>query len=105
VTSLCLVVDDWAPPAPRWSGRLGPLPGLVYQEIRLPERPSGPVTLRVSLAEPRPLRDVLRAVLPALGPDGRLPSPVTPDRRDAAGPPADGNATASGATSPPVSFA
>ncbi len=72
-------MTDWGPPRPGWSGRLGPLPGLVHHEMRLPERGRGPATVSVTVAKPLPLRAIVGAVLSALEPWQPLPTPISPD--------------------------
>lgn len=63
-----VVVAWWRAPWRGWSGRLGPLPGVVRQALRLPVRGRGFVIVGVRLAEAVPLHRTLAAVLPVLGP-------------------------------------
>ena len=79
VRALDVVVTDWERPQPTWSGRLGPLPGLVCHEARYPQGRRGPATVRVELAEPAPLRQLLAALLPALEPGRPLPAATSPE--------------------------
>jgi hypothetical protein len=69
-------VASWQPPSPGWSGRLGPLPGVLRHEIRTD---AGRAVVRVLLAEPLPFELVGAAALLALTPARRLPVPVSPD--------------------------
>lgn len=79
VRQLELVVEDWRAPWPGWSGRLGPLPGLLRHEVCLPQRGTGRVTVRVALAAPVSLDRMVAAVLPVLEPWCPLPTPVRAD--------------------------
>lgn len=74
-----IVVKDWGPPRADWSGRLGPLPGVIHHEIRLPGRERGMARVTVTVARPVPLRWLLAAALPTLLPGQPLPSPVSAD--------------------------
>ncbi|MPZ27368.1 MAG: hypothetical protein GEV12_13390 [Micromonosporaceae bacterium] len=66
--TLRVEVSDWRTPYPGWSGRPGPLPGLVHQEVSLPPGGRGRATVSVTLAEPVPVPRILAAVRPALEP-------------------------------------
>jgi hypothetical protein len=72
-------LDSWEAPYPQWTGRLGPLPGLLRYDLELPPSGSGAVVVRVVLAKPLPLPLIVAAALAALVPDGRLPTPVDAD--------------------------
>ena len=45
-----VTVTAWVPPWPGWSGRLGPLPGLVRHRVRFPTHRRGTVVVDVTLA-------------------------------------------------------
>lgn len=75
VQALRLVVTDWRTPYPGWQGRLGPLPGLVEQEVCLPGSGRGTATVTVALDIPLPVRSVLTAACHALAP-ARPPDPA-----------------------------
>jgi hypothetical protein len=76
-------VAFWQAPRPRWSARLGPLPGVRRHEVRLPDcsAGSGPgrATVRVVLTKPLPFHLIASAALHALTPVSRLPAPVSAD--------------------------
>ena len=69
-----VVVAWWSAPWPGWTGRPGPLAGLIRQQARFPARGRGPVTVDLSLAEPAPLRDLLAAALFAVRPSTPMPA-------------------------------
>ncbi len=71
-------VEAWRPPTPGWSGRLGPLPGVIGSDVRLPARGTGPVGISVTLADPLPLREVIAAALDVLSPGRPVPATLTP---------------------------
>ncbi|MBV1856663.1 glycosyltransferase [Catellatospora tritici] len=73
-----IAVEDWAPPMPHWSGRLGTLPGLLSYQVNLP-REGGAAAVSVSLAEPLPLLRVVPALLAVLAPWHPLPAVVSAD--------------------------
>lgn len=87
VRHLELVVEDWRAPWPGWSGRLGPLPGLLRHEVCLPERAVGRAIVRVALAAPVRLDRMVAAVLPVLAPCHPLPAPIRADVASDATPP------------------
>jgi glycosyltransferase involved in cell wall biosynthesis len=74
--SVQVVVEDWRPPFPGWSGRPLPLPGLLDQRVTVPRAGRGTATVTVSLAEPLPLSQVVAAVLPVVEPLRRSPPGV-----------------------------
>lgn len=74
-----VVVAAWQIPQRGWSGRLGPLPHLLNQRIRLPRRDAGRVVVEVELRWSVPLRAVVAAVLPLLVPVRPLPAPAAPE--------------------------
>jgi hypothetical protein len=84
---LDLSLADWQRPWQGWSGRLGPLPGLLHHEIRLPDGAAGAALVRVRLAEPVPLWRILAAVLAVLEPRRPLPVPAGVDIVAASRPP------------------
>jgi hypothetical protein len=86
-----VVVAWWTAPWRGWTGRPGPLRGVVRQRVRFPARGRGPVTMDLVLAEPAPVRETLAAALFALRPNTRIsdartsPGPVQlAERRPAA---------------------
>jgi hypothetical protein len=70
-----LVVAWWRAPWPGWSGRVGPLPALVHQRVRLPRYGRGAATVDIRASEPVAVRDALAAALHALRPARSLPGP------------------------------
>jgi hypothetical protein len=72
-----VVVTDWRAPHPGWTGRLGPLPGAVNQQVTVPARGRGRATVTVGLASPLPVARVVAAVHPVLEPL-RSPVPTSP---------------------------
>lgn len=86
--SVRVVVQDWHPPYPGWSGRLGQLPGILHQEVALPPGGHGRAAVTVTLAEAQPLSRVVAAVHPVLEPVRSAPPESAPPDRvtaDAAG--------------------
>lgn len=75
VREILVTVRQWQAPAPGWSGRLGPLPGVRRHEVVLPGGGRGPATVSVVLDAPLPVDRVAVAVLPALVPL-RVPATV-----------------------------
>src|SRR5262249_8721690 len=80
-----VTVIDWSPPAAGWTGRLGPVPGLLRHRIRRGRRDR--VEAQVTLARPQPLYVALAALLDALAPHTTQPSPVSTDMAAYRGPP------------------
>ncbi|MDG4763540.1 glycosyltransferase [Solwaraspora sp. WMMD406] len=85
---LRLRVRRWSPPAPGWSGRLGPLPQLRRHRIRLPGRGgvlpvgasrAGVARVEVEVGRAVPLYDLLGAALAVLAPVRPLPRPASAD--------------------------
>ena len=80
-------VASWQAPRPGWSGRLGPLPGVLRHEILLPDGSPGSATgpgpgrarVRVVLADALPFHVIAAAALAALTAVSRLPATVSPD--------------------------
>ncbi|MEE6263909.1 hypothetical protein [Plantactinospora sonchi] len=79
VRQVQIVVDEWQIPQRSWSGRLGPLPHLLAQRIRMPRHDQGRAAIELELRWSVPLRSVLAAVLPLLTPVRPLPAPASPD--------------------------
>ncbi|MGI5211688.1 glycosyltransferase [Plantactinospora sp. CA-290183] len=79
VRRVTLVVDDWHIPQRGWSGRLGPLPHLLNQRIRMPRHDRGRAVVEIELRWSVPLRAVVAAVLPLLAPGRSMPVPASPD--------------------------
>ena len=77
VSALRLTVTDWRAPHPGWSGRVGPLAGLLRHEVSLPEGGRGAATVSLRLAEPTPLATAVAAARAALAPERRLPRPAS----------------------------
>lgn len=80
-----LHVSEWESPWSGWSGRLGPLRGVVHAEIRLPASGQGAASVSVTLAEPIAARRVAIALMAALDPWRPMPAPLTPEIATAAG--------------------
>lgn len=74
-----VTVTAWAPPWPGWSGRLGPLPGLVSHSVRLPSQGRGAVVVDVTLTRPQPMYAVLGAVLDLLVPSVPVVASASPE--------------------------
>jgi hypothetical protein len=74
-----IIVSAWTPPAPGWSGRLGPLPGLLRHRVRLSTMRQGRVVVEVSLVRPQPLHLVMAAALDVVAPSPSMPAPVSAD--------------------------
>jgi hypothetical protein len=72
-----ITVVDWPPPAAGWTGRLGPVPGLLRHRVRRGRRDR--VEVQVALARRQPLYVVLAAALDVLAPRTTQPSPVSTD--------------------------
>src|SRR5690606_24219510 len=66
--SVRVVVKDWCPPWPGWSGRVQPLPRLRDERVVLPRGRRGRATVAVTLAEPLPLARIAAAVHPVFEP-------------------------------------
>ncbi|MEV0157510.1 hypothetical protein AB0H57_27815 [Micromonospora sp. NPDC050686] len=79
VRELRVVVERWQAPRPGWSGRLGPLPGLLGHQLSLPRAGTGPAQVSVTLADPLPPHRVVAAVLDTLRPTAALPTPGAAD--------------------------
>ncbi|BCJ67488.1 hypothetical protein [Polymorphospora rubra] len=83
-----VVVAWWRRPRLGWSGAIGPLPRVLSHQVSFPRLRRGSATVTVRLARALPLRDILRAVLPAIGSDSPLPAPVSADLTSHGRPPA-----------------
>ena len=70
-------ITAWRAPTPGWVGRLGPITGVARSEIRVPYIGPARVVVRVDLNNPRPVREVLGAVLDVLVPGAPMPYPQT----------------------------
>ncbi|MFC0007396.1 hypothetical protein [Micromonospora siamensis] len=79
VRELRVVVERWQAPRPGWSGRLGPLPGLLTHQVALPAAGTGRAQVAVTLTDALPLHRVVAAVLAVLRPDPALPAPGSVD--------------------------
>ncbi|WP_326550633.1 glycosyltransferase family 2 protein [Micromonospora sp. NBC_01813] len=79
VRAVTVVVAWWRPPRRGWAGTVGLLPGLRRHRVGLPRLRRGAATVRIALTTPVPLRDAVRAALPALDGSRPLPSPGSPD--------------------------
>ncbi|MEV1287842.1 glycosyltransferase [Micromonospora sp. NPDC049679] len=79
VRRITIVVDSWHIPQRGWSGRLGPLPHLLRQRIRMPKKDHGRAVIDLELRWSIPLRTVVAAVLPVLTPVRPMPHPASPD--------------------------
>ena len=60
---------------PGWVGRLGPLTGLTRAEMRVPHIGPARVRVRLELTDPRPIREVIGAVMDLLVPSSPMPFP------------------------------
>jgi hypothetical protein len=78
VTGIDLTVRSWTRPWPDWVGRTPPVPGLLRQEISLPDG-DGRVELGWTVARPIPSRQLLAAALGVLTPTRALPATLTAD--------------------------
>ncbi|MFB6397523.1 glycosyltransferase [Polymorphospora lycopeni] len=83
-----VVVAWWRRPRQGWSGAIGPLPRVLSHQVSFPRLRRGSATVTVRLAQALPLRDILRAVLPAVGSASPLPAPVSADLTSHGRPPA-----------------
>lgn len=77
VIRIDVAVARWSRPYKDWSGRLGPVPGLLSYSVSLPERGSGRATVSATVAKPVAAQDLLDAALAALEPTRTLPSTLT----------------------------
>jgi len=77
--SLDVTVTAWQAPWPGWSGRLGPVPGLVSQSVTLPRYGRGSAHVQLGLAAPVPLTRLVAAVLAVLEPVHPLPTAIRAD--------------------------
>jgi len=77
VRGLVLNVTLWRSPWPGWSGRLGPVPGLVAHAVQLPTG-AGPARVTIEVAEPIAADRLLEAALAVLEPARPLPATVSP---------------------------
>jgi hypothetical protein len=68
---LRLVVEFWEPPRPSWRGRLGPIDGLRSISLELDPQ-ARRAEVRVQVARPVPIADLVAALMPALRPVGDL---------------------------------
>jgi len=76
-----IVVGQWQAPSRDWSGRLGPLPGVISQRTWRPGRKTESIRVSIQLAEPIELRRILAAVDNVMAPHRPLPTPVSSDVR------------------------
>jgi hypothetical protein len=74
-----IVVNQWSMPFSGWSGRPGPLRGLLRFSVEYPGKDPGAVRIHLQSAWPSPLRAFLMAALSALMPLSRLPAAASPD--------------------------
>ena len=63
---------------PGWVGRLGPISGVLRAEMRVPHIGPARVRVRLDLSSPRPIRQVIGAVLELLVPGAPMPFPQSP---------------------------
>jgi hypothetical protein len=77
--AVVVTVAAWQAPWRGWSGRLGPLPGLLSQVVRLPERGRGAASVEVVLAEAVPLQRLVTAALAMFAPVHPLPAAIRAD--------------------------
>ncbi|NUR50252.1 MAG: glycosyltransferase [Hamadaea sp.] len=78
VTGIDLTVRSWVRPWPQWIGRTPPIPGLLRQEMSLPDG-DGPAALGWTVAQPIASRQLLMAALSVLSPIRPLPATLTAD--------------------------
>jgi hypothetical protein len=81
-TYLGVVVRHWRPPVPGWSGRLGPLAGVVRHEICLPDAEvtqggDGRASVAITVSAPLPVARLVVAALAGLTPVGAPAGPVS----------------------------
>lgn len=79
VRRLTVVVAWWRPPWRGWSGGLRPIRHLLRHRVSLPVLRRGVATVRLRLARPVPLREVLDVATAALGGPVPAPAPVSAD--------------------------
>ncbi len=78
VRRVSIHVDAWRAPQPGWVGRLGPIGAVRRLEVRVPHIGPGRVRVSVDLARPRPIREVIGAVMYLLTPAAEMPYPQSP---------------------------
>lgn len=76
-----VVVGQWQAPSRDWSGRLGPLPGVISQRSWRPGRDTESIRVSIRLEEPIELRRIIAAVESVMAPHRPLPTPVSSDVR------------------------
>lgn len=79
VRRLTVVVAWWRPPWRGWSGGLRPIRHLLRHRVSLPRLRRGVATVRLRLARPVRLREVLDVAVAALGGPVPAPAPVSAD--------------------------
>jgi hypothetical protein len=77
VRSLEIGVSRWHAPWAEWSGRLGPVPGLLAHTVRLPANAGGAASVAVEVSVPIAAYRLVDAALAALEPARALPSTVS----------------------------
>lgn len=76
-----IVVGQWQAPSRDWSGRLGPLPGVISQRTWRPRRGTESIRVSIRLEEPIELRRVIAAVDNVMAPNQPLPTPISSEVR------------------------
>ena len=71
-------IAAWRAPAPGWVGRLGPITGVTRADVRVPHIGPAHVRIRLDLTSPRPIREVIGAVVDLLVPASPMPFPQSP---------------------------
>lgn len=88
IRRLTVVVAWWRPPWRGWSGGMRPVAHLLRHRVALPVLRRGAATVRLRLARPVPLREVLDVAVAALGGPVPMPAPVSADLTSHGPPPA-----------------
>jgi hypothetical protein len=81
VSRVCRVrihIAAWRAPTPGWVGRLGPITGVTRAEMRVPHIGPARVRILLDLTNPRPIREVISAVMDLLVPGSPMPFPQSP---------------------------
>jgi Glycosyltransferase like family 2 len=79
IRSVQIVVTQWRPPWPGWSGRLGPAAGVIAHTVRLPTGSGGEAIVVVEVATAVAAYRLVDAALAVLDPARPLPASLTAD--------------------------
>ena len=77
-TGCASAIGAWRAPTPGWVGRLGPITGVTRAEMRVPHIGPARVRVHLDLTHPRPIREVIGAVMDLLVPGAPMPFPQSP---------------------------